>query len=77
MLADEQVGAAVDVYIIRNGASSWKTTMDGRKLASWLAIGVAVGASLGVVLDNIGLWVGLGVAAGAVIGAVQSRTKSS
>ena len=32
---------------------------------SFIALGVAVGAVLGVLLDNIGLWLALGVAIGA------------
>jgi hypothetical protein len=30
--------------------------------ANWISMGAAVGAAMGVIMDNIGLWVGLGVA---------------
>ena len=29
---------------------------------NWISMGAAVGAAMGVIMDNIGLWVGLGVA---------------
>jgi hypothetical protein len=34
----------------------------GRK--NWVAIGIALGAGIGVVTDNIGLWVAIGLAIG-------------
>ena len=33
----------------------------------WIAIGIAIGAGLGVVFDSIPIWTGLGVALGVVL----------
>jgi hypothetical protein len=43
---------------------------------SWLAVGIAVGSGLGVVLGHIALGVGLGLVLG-VAGAVVARDKNS
>ena len=43
----------------------------------WIAIGIGVGAAMGVAMDDMGVWVALGVAGGAAVGAVLSRKKPS
>ena len=49
---------------------------DVRSLGGWAAIGIGVGAALGVAMDNIGLWLAVGLVLGLVIGAAVSRSKS-
>ena len=39
----------------------------------WVAVGIAIGAGLGVALHNIPVWVGVGAALGIVIGILSSR----
>ncbi len=38
-----------------------------------MAIGIAMGAAIGVALDNIGAWLAIGIAFGAGIGSALSR----
>jgi hypothetical protein len=46
----------------------------GRRLMGmWLAIGVAVGAGVGVATHNLAVWIGAGIAVGAAIGIIQTR----
>lgn len=49
---------------------------DFRSVGAWVAIGIGVGAALGVAMDNIGLWLVVGLVLGLVIGAAMSRSKS-
>ena len=50
--------------------------MSDRRVASvgaWLAIGVGIGAALGVAMDNIGLWLPIGLVVGLVIGMAMAN----
>ena len=49
---------------------------DVRPVGAWVAIGIGVGAALGVAMDNIGLWLAVGLVLGLVIGTALSRSKS-
>ena len=42
-------------------------------MGTWMAIGVAVGAGLGVAMDNLPIGVAIGIAIGAGIGAAQDQ----
>ena len=39
----------------------------------WAALGIGIGAALGVALHNIAVWVGVGAALGVIIGILSSR----
>ena len=40
-----------------------------RAMGAWIAIGIGIGAALGVAMNNIGLWIAIGVVLGVVVGA--------
>lgn len=44
-----------------------------KRLGQWIAIGVAIGAGLGVAFDSIPIGVAIGLCFGVAIGALQSR----
>ena len=47
-----------------------------RRLApQWIAIGIAIGAGIGVATNNIAIWVGIGVALGVAMGLTFARRK--
>ena len=79
MAVDQELGGAVDVYIVHDvrPAAVAEVAVIGRNLALWVAVGIGVGAAPGAAMDNMGLWVALGAAGGAVLGAVLSWKKSS
>jgi hypothetical protein len=43
------------------------------KAGMWIGIGLALGAGIGVAMDNIALGVGIGLVTGAVIDLLQQR----
>jgi hypothetical protein len=47
-----------------------------KSMGMWVAIGVAIGAGVGVALDNIALVMGIGIALGVAIGAAQMKKKA-
>jgi hypothetical protein len=57
---------------MEQGTNSRRPSADVDNAYSWLAVGVAIGSSLGVALDRIALGVGLGLALGA-LGAILSK----
>jgi hypothetical protein len=42
-------------------------------LGLWTALGIAIGAGLGVAMKNMPVWVGVGAALGIAIGILSSR----
>lgn len=44
-------------------------------LAAWIGIGAGVGATLGVILDGIGVWMAIGAGAGIAIGAAEGAAQ--
>lgn len=50
-----------------------KKAVNESGLGGWIGIGIALGAGIGVALDNIGLWIAIGIALGVAIGAMRSR----
>ncbi len=44
-----------------------------RTMVFWIAIGLVIGAGMGVAMDNIGAGMGVGIALGGGIGVVLSR----
>jgi hypothetical protein len=44
-------------------------------VAYWISIGLALGAGIGLALDNLAIGVGIGLAIGAAIGAAQRSKK--
>ena len=47
---------------------------DNRAIGAWVAIGIGVGAALGVAMNNIGLWIAIGVVLGVVVGVAIGRS---
>jgi len=47
---------------------------DYRAMGAWIAIGIGIGAALGVAMNNIGLWIAIGVVLGVVVGAAIDRS---
>ncbi len=43
------------------------------RFSSWIGIGLAIGAGLGVVFHNIPVGVGMGIALGAALGALHKK----
>jgi hypothetical protein len=48
-----------------------------KRPASWIGIGLAIGAGVGVALDNIALGISIGMLIGAIISIQQSRSNDS
>jgi hypothetical protein len=44
-----------------------------RRPESWIGIGLAIGAGIGVALNDIAIGIGIGMLAGAIISLVQKR----
>ena len=46
---------------------------DVQEAGRFIGIGIALGAGIGVALDNIGLGIAIGIVFGVAIGAIRSR----
>jgi hypothetical protein len=44
-------------------------------MGAWIAIGVGIGAAVGVATDNVGLWIPLGLVIGVVISAAMASRR--
>lgn len=42
--------------------------MKNKRMGLWLAIGVSIGAAVGVVTDELAVWISIGVALGLIMG---------
>jgi hypothetical protein len=49
---------------------------DNRAMGAWIAIGIGIGAALGVAMNNLGLWLAIGVVLGVVAGAAIGRSNT-
>lgn len=47
--------------------------MEQRQLGLWIAVGAAVGAVVGLFMENVFLWMAIGVAMGLGMGVLQDR----
>ena len=52
-----------------------KKTTTQNKLVPWIAIGVAIGTSIGIATDNLQIWLPLGISIGALISFLINKSK--
>ncbi|MDC3258328.1 hypothetical protein OAU28_03155 [Flavobacteriales bacterium] len=52
-----------------------KETQTQDKFGFWLAIGVAIGTSIGVATENLQIWLPLGISMGALISFLINKSK--
>lgn len=53
-----------------------KETPTQNKFGFWLAIGVAIGTSIGVATENLHIWLPLGISMGALISFLIKKSKN-
>ncbi len=44
-----------------------------KRTASFVGLGIVLGAVIGALTDNVGLWVGMGIVLGSALGAAKSK----
>jgi hypothetical protein len=55
------------------GSRPESSSRRNQAMATWMAIGIVLGAAWGTAMDNLALGLGLGIALGAGIAAIASR----
>jgi hypothetical protein len=44
-----------------------------KRTASFVGLGIVLGAVIGALTENVGLWVGMGIVFGSALGAVKTK----
>ena len=52
-----------------------KETQTQNKFGFWIAIGVAIGTSIGIATENLQIWLPLGISMGALISFLIKKSK--